>query len=490
MNDFRSNVKKVMVVFLFLFVGLISYIAYFQTFKAPKLAEDEGNKRIWAERNKIVRGTIYDRNMNALTTGERTGVLTQSRKYPFGDLYASSVGYISQTYGLSGLEKQYDKQLTTYSSVGVGFRTFIKDFSFKSLKESFIDRDKEKEKKGNSVVTTLDANIQKAAYDALGDNVGAVVAINPKTGEVLAMVSKPSFDPNNLEAAFKAANSGDANVSFINRATEGAYPPGSTFKTITTASSLQNISGVEDRIFHDTGSLSLGGSYSLSNASGEVNGDINLKQAFAASSNVVYGTLALELGNDELKATAESFGFNNTIPAEGFTIKQSKFPTLQSYQKGMIAQCGIGQSEILASPMQMALVASTIANDGIMMEPKLVNKVIDMNNNVVTTVDSKQYKQVINPSIAKTITDYMTNLVNNNGSMYYFDGYNVAGKTGTADHSEAEGAQPHSWFIGFAPADNPKIAFAVIVENGGWGAQVAAPIAGKVVSAALGNQNS
>ena len=487
MNDFRSSVKKIMAVFLFLFIALISYIAYFQLFQAPSIAADQGNKRLWAERNKILRGPIYDRAGNVLTKGERTGVLTQSREYVDGALYVHALGYINQKYGLTGLEESYDKELSTYSSVGTGIRTFLNDFSTESLKEAFKTRTDEEEKIGNGVVTTLDKDIQKAAFDTLGDRKGAVVALNPKTGEVLAMVSKPTYDPNNLEAAINSANAGaGADSPLINRAVNGKYPPGSTFKTITTASALNNIPGVTDRIFHDTGKLVFNSTYSLSNSGGAVNGDINLKSAFQLSSNFVYGTLAGELGNDKLKATAESFGFNNTIPAEGFTISQSKFPTLESYEVGMIAQCGIGQSSIEATPMQMALVASTIANNGVMMRPKLVNKVVDMKGNVVDTIEDKKYKQVINASDAATIKEYMVNLVNKNNPAS-LSGMNIAGKTGTADHLDANGnnAKPHSWFIAFAPADDPKVAVAVIVEDGGFGATAAAPVAAEVIKAAL-----
>lgn len=487
MGDFRNSVKKVMIVFLILFVALITYIAYFQAFKAPDIAADEGNKRIWAKRNEILRGTIYDRDGRALTTSEKDGVLTQKRSYVYGDLYSTTLGYINETYGLSGMEKTFDNQLTQYSSVRVGVKQFFTEFSVDKLKEDFKNRNNEEQKIGNSVVSTLDTDIQQIAYNALGNQKGAVVALNPKTGEVLCMVSKPGFDPNNLDECMKAANAGDTSVSFINRATYGVYPPGSTFKTITTASSLENISGVESRIFQDNGVLSFNSNYSLSNAGGAAHGSINLKQAFAYSSNVVYGTLALELGNDKLKSTAEDFGFNSQIDAVGFSIQKSTFPTLEDYEEGMIAQSGIGQSSIVATPMQMALVASTIANDGVMMKPRIVSQIKDMHDNVVKNYDSEEYKKVLDSDVAATIKDYMVNLVNSNGSMYYFNGYNVAGKTGTADHNNDDGsaATPHSWFIGFAPADDPKVAVAVIVENGGYGAQVAAPIAGQVITSAL-----
>ena len=345
---------------------------------------------------------------------------------------------------------------------------------------------------GNGVITTLDPAIQKAAYDALGSNKGAVVALNPKTGEVLAMVSKPTYNPNDLENEITAANSQATNDSpsqLYNRATAGLYPPGSTFKTITLSSALENMPGVTTRIFEDDGKIIFNEKQSLSNDSNAVNGSIDLKDAFRVSSNVVFGTLAMELGNDKLKATAEAYGFNNSIETNGFTLENSRFPTLKSSEKGSIAQTGIGQSSILATPMQMALVSSTIANNGKMMEPTLVSKVIDKDGNTVKTIDPKVLKQVISASNAATIKDYMKNLVDSkvNGKWSYFSGTDAAGKTGTADYNLPNGtpAKPHSWFIGFAPADNPQIAVAVIVENGGYGSTAAAQVAGSVIRTAV-----
>lgn len=488
MKDFNNSVKRIMVIFLFLFVGLISYIAYFQTFRAPSIAEDQGNRRLWAKRNEILRGPIYDRDGNVLTTSARESVLTQKRTYVDGDLYCHALGYINNKYGLTGLEESYDTELSSYSSVGTGIRSFLNDMDIEKLKESFKTRGEEEEKIGNGLKTTLDKAVQKAAYNALGDRKGAAIAINPKTGEVLAMVSKPTFNANDLDTVMSAANAGtDVNNSLLNRAVSGLYPPGSTFKTITTASALSNMPGVLNRTFQDNGKLVFNSSYSLSNAGGASYGQINLKKAFQVSSNVVYGTLASELGNETLKATAESFGFNKTIPSDGFTISQSQFPTLESYEVGMIAQSGIGQSSIVATPMQMALVAATIANDGTMMKPRLVNQVIDMKGNVVKNIDAERYKKVIESSDAQTIKEFMQNLVNSNSSMYMFSGLNAAGKTGTADHLDSKGnnATPHSWFIGFAPADNPVVAVAVIVENGGFGATSAAPVAAEVMKAAI-----
>lgn len=486
MKDSSKSIRQVMVVFLFCFVALISYIAYFQFFSAPKISQSNENKRVWARRNEVLRGTIYDRDGNALTESARADALTQKRTYVNGPLYVHALGYVSPIYGLTGLESSYDSQLTTYNSFTNNISNLFKDFSMDKLKSMFENRAESDNKIGNSVITTLDPQLQQTAFDALGDNKGAVVALNPRTGEVLAMVSKPTYDPNNLKAAIEAANSGSADDSpLINRATYGMYPPGSTFKTVTLASALQNIPDATTRTFNDTGKLVFNNSYSLSNVNGAANGVINLKQGFNASSNFVFGTLGMELGNENLKKTAEDFGFNQSIKANGFKIAKSQFPKLESYEIGNMAQSGIGQGSVLATPMQMALVAATVANDGDMALPNLVSKVVDKDGNTVKTPGIEFKKNVISKSDAAIIQDYMKNYVDSraDSSWTYFQGTGAAGKTGTADYKLSDGtdAKPHSWFIGFAPADNPQIAVAVIVENGGYGSVAAAQAAGKVI---------
>jgi cell division protein FtsI/penicillin-binding protein 2 len=484
-TELYSSITKVMVVFLFLILALISYIAYFQTFRAPEIAKMANNKRLWAVRNEVLRGTIYDRDGNALTKSSRKNTLTQNREYTNGELFAHVLGYVDPNYGITGLENKYDYELVNYSSVTI--KSFLKSLNFL---EAFKNRNNKEEKVGNSVITTLSTKIQKAAFDALGDNKGAVVVLNPKTGEILASVSKPTFNPNDLDNVMKAAKENPENVTMLNRAVSGMYPPGSTFKVITLASALENIPGVTNRTFQDNGKIVFNSKQSLSNLNGNAYGNINLKQALAVSSNVVYGTLAMELGNDKLKATAEKFGFNNNLPSDGIVIDPSKFPTLKSSEKGSIAQTGIGQSAILATPMQMALVASTIANDGIMMEPRLVNEIKNKDGELVRKIAPQSIKTVISKNDAKIIQEYMKNIVDERMGRDWgvFKGTNAALKTGTADYQLPNGqdAVPHSWVIAFAPAENPQVALAVIIENGGAGGGKAAQAAGKIINVALG----
>lgn len=473
MNDISSNIKKVLMVFLILFIGIVSYITYFEIIVGPKIVNNAYNRRLWVKRNEVLRGTIYDRNGNPLTKSQRIDQETQKREYTGGEIFAHVLGYVDIKYGITGLERKYDEQLMA---------TDIED----TIKSLIKNKGKNQEKIGNSLKTTLDLSVQRKAYDLLGDNRGAVVALNPKTGEILAMVSKPSFNPNNLQEIWKSINE-NKQRPLINRASAGLYPPGSTFKTVTAISALENMSGVKNRTFDDNGSLYISNDYSLHNFAGEVLGTLTFQQAYTHSSNVVFGTLGLELGNDKLKATAEKFFFNKEIPADGIPVEPSKFPTLKKYEKGSIAQSAIGQSSDLASPLQMALVTSTIANDGAMMKPHLVNEILTSKGQSVKSIEPESLGQIISADTAKTMKDFMRSVVNEGtGVNASIEGVEVCGKTGTADHQdEGKDAPPHSWFIGFAPYDNPQVAVAVIVEDGGQGGKAAASIASQVMRTAL-----
>ncbi|WP_234123047.1 peptidoglycan D,D-transpeptidase FtsI family protein [Clostridium hydrogenum] len=480
MNDISNNIKKVMFVFILFFIVTISYVTYFEIITGPKIVNNADNKRLWAKRNEVLRGTIYDRNKVALTKSERVDTLNQKREYAYGDLFSHVLGYVNPQYGITGLEAKYDQYLM--GSKDESLKQFITDLI--KTKGNLEPQ----EKKGDNLITTLNYNVQKQASDMLGDKKGAVVALDPRTGEILAMVSKPSFDPNDsaLKANWSSLNS-NPDRPLLNRAVSGLYPPGSTFKTITAVSALENIPGIQNKTFNDTGVLVFNSKESLSNFDGEVNGEINFKNAYVKSSNFVFGTLGLELGNENLKKTAEDFYFNRNTPADGIIIDNSKFPTLKSYEKGNMAQSAIGQSSVLATPMQMALVASTIADNGIMMKPHLVKQILTSDGDIVSTIDPESNGQIISSDIASTMKSFMRTVVaEGTGANAAIEGVEVSGKTGTADHMEnGKPAPPHSWFIGFAPYDNPKIAVAVIVEDGGQGGIAAAKIASGVMQSAL-----
>ncbi|MFT8313761.1 MAG: penicillin-binding transpeptidase domain-containing protein [Clostridium sp.] len=482
MNDISIGIKKVLFVFLLLFVVVISYVAYFEIYVAPKIVNNTDNKRLWAKRNEVLRGTIYDRNKVALTKSSRVNTLTQNREYTGGAVFAHVLGYVNPNYGITGLEAKYDQYLMGANDLSIS----------QYLQELIANKGsmKPEDKKGDDLITTLDSNVQKQAYNLLENSGkrGAVVALNPKTGEILAMVSAPSFDPNDsaLTKEWKSINS-DKNRPLLNRAVSGLYPPGSTFKTVTAISALENINGVMNQTFNDTGGLRFNSKYVLSNFDGEVLGNISFKDAYVHSSNQVFGTLGLNLGNNKLKKTAEDFYFNKDIPSDGIVIDKSRFPTYASNEQGNIAQSAIGQSQDLATPMQMALIASTIANNGVMMKPHLVNSVISSTGNTIMTYNPESIGTITTPQVAATMKEFMRGVVTDGtGVNADISGLNVCGKTGTADHQdEGSNANPHSWFIGFAPMENPKIAVAVIVEDGGQGGIQAAKIAAGVIKTSL-----
>ncbi len=466
MDNLTNNIKRIMIIFLVVFFVLISYLAYFTLVKGPEIVTRPDNRRMWDIRNKVVRGTIYDRTGKELSTSEKkSGSGEYKRVYKGGAVTAHTLGYYDPQYGITGLENLYDSYLSSNISasllawIGNGF--------------------KEVNKKGDDVYSTLDYQLQKTAYDALGSSKGSVVVLKVDTGEILAMVSKPSYDPNNLNKNWEALVK-SKNVPLLNRSVSGLYPPGSTFKVVTAVSALENIEGIKNETFNDKGKLNLGGGYTLSNDHGEVLGKINLEKALVKSSNVFFGNLGIRLENDLYK-TAQDFRFNKDIPSDGIIIDKSRFPKYKTYEKGNMAQSGIGQAEVLATPIQMALIAQTIANDGVMMKPTLVNKITDYNGNNIHNLKSSELERVTSAEYASEIRTYMREVVSKGtGTRAQVSGIQVCGKTGTAQHIESK--TPHSWFIGFAPYKNPQIAIAVIVEEGGYGGVAAARISQKVMS--------
>lgn len=465
MKDISQNIKKVLAIFLLLFIILISYLMYVYAMQGEKIASSPYNNRLWYERLTTERGSILDRNKKVLVESKGVKNNNQRLNYVGGSAFAHVLGYMDKAYGLTGLQKIYDKELMG------------------KIDGVFNPMNSNGNKRGYDIETTLDYSLQKKAYELLGDRKGAVVAIDPATGQILALVSTPSYDPNNLKEQWKGINT-DKNSPLLNRGTSGLYPPGSTMKIVTASSALENMPSIRNRNFYDSGVLRFNSKDSIRNYGGEALGNTDFKNAFVHSSNVIFGQLGLDLGNSKLKETAEKFFFNKNIPAEGLVIENSRFPELKSYEKGNIAQSALGQGSVLATPVQMALVASTIANDGSLMKPIMVTNIYNNKQKVIKNYKSEQLSQPLSKENAQFLKDAMKEVVNRGtGRRAAIDGIQVCGKTGTAQH--VENSKDHSWFAGFAPYNQPKIAFAVLVEEGGTGGGAAASIASKLVSSYL-----
>jgi penicillin-binding protein A len=401
------------------------------------------------------------------------------RTYPGASLYANLTGYYG-FFGSTGIEKSEDDLLS-----GEDQRLFVRRIS-----DLFTGR----KVKGGSVVLTVKPEVQQAAATALGGRKGAVVALNPTTGAILAMVTQPSFDPGPLAShdgrqatAAEQALSTNDNNPLINRAAQGLYPPGSTFKVITSAAALSAGFTSQSQVDAPPSLLLANTSTRLPNFQGEScggNGRTTLIDALTTSCNTAYAKLGITIPgkDDALRRQAEAFGFN--APLQGFPLPSStsRFPAgLDDAQTELSA---IGQANVLVSPLQMAMVAGAVANGGRMMKPYVVDKTLAPDLTTLETTSPEEMGRPIDGNVASQLTSMMQSVVTSGTGTAAQLSVPVAGKTGSAEN--VPGRDTHAWFIGFAPADNPQVAVAVIVENGGTGGTVAAPIARQVMSAALG----
>lgn len=474
----HRNIRRVAAVILTLFIALMSYLVYFQVTRAEALRTASGNRRNAEARNKVLRGSIFDRNGKVLSRSKLSDDGTQSREYPGGIAFGNILGYVSAKYSVTGLEASMDQVLSRQPGVE---SIFTRDFI-----ASLLDPEQGVTKKqaGQSLHLTLDTGLQRAAYQALDGRPGSVVAMDPRTGEILAMVSSPGFSAENLDEVMKRVNSDEAYAAkapLINRAVNSVFAPGSTMKVITLTSALQNLTGIEDRVFEDKGYLEFPDGSRINNFNNNVYGEMDLQSAFTNSSNYVFGSLGLELTNDQLRRTAEALGFNAPIEMEGLRARASVFPDLADYEKGDKALSAIGQGGVAATPLQMAMTAAAIANDGELARPYLISRITDRDDKTVSTTEPGS-TQAVEAAVAARVKAMMIENISAGGTSYRsLKPYDGAGKTGTAQFAAAGGTRVHAWFIGFAPQKNPDIAFAVILEDledvsANTGAQKAIPV--------------
>jgi len=464
------------------FVIVAVTLGYWQVVRASDLTSDFrlNRYRLLEQEKRIARGRILDRSGGELAWTEmKDGVGTRVYSQP----YLSHVtGFHSLMFGNTNVEQSFDAYLR--GDVGVD--------PISALVSGALGQPP----KGADVVLTIDSEIQRAAEEALGPAKGAVVAVEPRTGSVLAMVSHPYFDPNRLEKDWDKLKE-DPGDPLLNRATQGLYVPGSTFKTITLAAALEEGVASPDEVFEfDMSTDNEGKPYHVEMVGGfpvvcanhgmtsPGKAVMTLSDVYAASCNVAFARLGLRLGPDRLAEYAKRFGFESTppieIPSEASHIASS--PTFLQ-DRVAVASTAFGQGELLATPLQLALVAAAIANEGTVPTPHIVQEVRAARG-LIFVSQPKPWKQAVSPETARIVKDMMVAGVRQGwASPASIEGVDVAGKTGTAEVRADE--TPHAWFIGFAPANDPKIAVAVIKENAGAGGTQAGPIAKKVMEAAL-----
>ncbi len=442
-------------------------MSYFELYGKEPIMANNYNRRLKANEAGIVRGQIFDRNGEVLAVTKVTDGIS-SRSYPYKKLYAHVIGYNSDIYGKTLLEAQFNDTLLGLNALGLIGNT--------------VRLVTGEDKTGNNLILTIDHNLQALARDLIGANRGSIVAINPKTGEILAMVSTPDFNPNesSLEEHW-AELSTDANSPLLPRAVLGLYPPGSTFKVVTAVAAIKE--GLIDFKVEDTGSVVIDGK-TFSNAGNKAYGDLTMTSAMAFSSNVYFSMLSEVLDPMALINTAENAGINKNLSFELPTKKSRIDSALKS--KTEFAATVIGQGKLLVTPLQMALICSGIANDGVIMKPYVVKSISDKNNLILSNTISNKLYDFTDRKTAELVKEMMIEVVKEGtGRKAALSGVVVAGKTGTAQNEKSTegGGNDHAWFIGFAPASDPQIAIAVIIENQAKdGGQIAAPIARKLMS--------
>ncbi len=477
------QIRKVVIVLMVMFFILFAKLNDLQVVRADKLATAPGNTRA------ITRD--FNRERGVIQTADGA-IVAQSlpvddeferlRTYPEGALFAHISGYFSFTYGTEGVERTYNKDLAGRTA------------ALSKPTDILSDRTRT-----GTVVLTLTKSLQQVAKDALGNRTGAVVALNPTDGAVLAMWSNPSFDPNPLAVHDqKAVQSSytsltaDAGKPMLPRAFRRSYAPGSTFKVVTAAAALERRPELAMKAYPSLRQLDLPQTTTdLPNFGGSSCGG-TLPDLLRVSCNTGFAQLGLDMGAESLAGEADDFGFNQKPPLDLPATATSTFPGVDTFRQDQpaLAKSAIGQQDVAATPLQMALVAAGVGNGGVIMKPHVMAEVRDSEGGVVRTYQPEQWLKAMEPQNAAALRDMMITVVNNGtASRAAVPGVQVAAKTGTA---QTVGDNSHAWLLAFAPAVQPTVAVAVIVESQPGlgdtvtGGRIAAPIAQAVLKAALG----
>lgn len=476
-------IRRWSVVMLVLFTGLLANITFVQAFWSDELNARSDNRRVLLDQYSRQRGPILVGETAVARSRASGGTLEYRRRYPEPELYAHATGFFSWIYGRSSTERVANDVLA-----GTDDSLFAR---------RVIDLVAGRPPEGGSVRLTLIPEAQQAAYEGMAGRVGAAIAIDPRSGAILAMVSTPSFDPNPLahpeaevqEEAWTALQN-DPEQPALNRAIAQTYPPGSVFKLVTAAAALESGEYDPEGPIPGPAVLPLPGSTAvLPNQSGTEcgpNGTTTLTAAMRISCNTAFATIGIELGDDALREQAEAFGFNRQ-PLADYNAATSVFPP--DLDASQTAQAAIGQFDVRATALQIAMVSSAIANDGTLMSPYLIAEALAPDLAPLQVTEPEVLAEPISRQTARELTEMLVEVVvSGTGGNAAIEGVAVAGKTGTAERGE--GDLPLAWFTSFAPANSPEVAVAVVVEDAGEdldisGGRLAAPVARAVMQAVL-----
>lgn len=464
----NKEIRRVMYVMFLLFAGLITYFVYFNLFGSRDIMNDSRNSRLKLIAQSVKRGDIMSSDGEVLAEEIEYEDGSTDRNYPYGCTFAHVIG--TSQINRSGVELTADYDLITSG--------------INPLRKALNDIQGNKNP-GNSIYTTLNANLQKVAHDSLGDREGAIVAIEPSTGKVLALLSKPDYDPNYLVENYNDIISDESSKVLLNQATQGQFTPGSIFKIVTTLAYLRSGVSGNDYSYTCDGYVSLQSDDDVSSIrcyDGEVHGTVDLKESFAESCNASFATIGLLTGVKRLNKTADELLFNQKLPS-AFSTTKSYFSLSPSDTEWQIGATAIGQGNTTISPLHAAMLTSCIANDGTLMKPYVIDRVVTAEGETVKQYDTETYGSLMSSQEVSKLQDMMEAVVTEGtGYNLSYKSYSSAGKTGTA---EVAGRGNNAWFVGYAPAENPRIAVCILIEDAGTASSETVPIAGEMFDAYL-----
>lgn len=443
-----------------LFLGLAVYMGYFLQVRSEDVINNSYNARLDSFSDRIVRGKIMAGDGTVLAETQVDAGGNETRVYYYGSVFDHAVGYSAK--GKTGIEALANFYLLT---------------SHVNLLEQVGNELSGRKNPGDNVYTTLDAELQQAAYAALGDRKGVVIAMEPDTGKVLAMVSKPGYDPNTLLQDWDRLTGEDnGEGQLLNRATQGLYPPGSTFKIVTALEYMREHPGDYRDYQFDCSGVYENGDYRIKCYHSTAHGHQDFTLAFANSCNGAFSSLGLGLNLGGFRNTAKDLLFNSQLPITGLPYKQGSFNMEPGADTWEILQTSIGQGTTQITPMHNAMITAAIANGGTLMKPYFLDSVETAGGEEIKKFMPASYGSLMTAGEAAGLTELMRAVVTEGtGSAVRTDAYTVAAKTGSAEFET--GKETHAWFTGFAPAESPRLVVTVLVEEGGSGGRVAAPIA-------------
>lgn len=443
-----------------MFGALIVNIVYFVAHNSYDVISDEHNPRQALLAHQNIRGNIAAANGNILAATNVSGN-KETRIYPYGDLFAHVVGF--STMGKTGIENMMNMNLVTSNA------------SLSSKVDNDISRSKDR---GDSVITTLDIPLQQCAYDAIGYYKGAVVVTEVKTGKILAMVSKPCFDPNYIEDEWEDIVEDPNSTVLLNRATQGLYPPGSTFKILDLLEYVkEHPSDYKKYGYQCNGRFNYDGR-KITCFHGSVHGYVDLRTSFALSCNCSFANIGTTVDRKAFSDTLKTMLFDSPLPLD-IEYNRSHSPITADAEDWEVVQGSIGQGKTYVTPVHMNMITSCIANKGVLMKPMFVERIENSDGNVMKTYAPEVYNRLVDENSASVVAEYMRAVVTSGtGTVLKSAKYTSAGKTGSAE-ADSSGTS-HAWFTGFAPYEDPEIAVTIIIEGAGTGGSYAVPMAKRI----------